>query len=127
MTFITGWINSSLNQEEGNILLNKIKGNIPSHVEKTLYVQTNDFVTCLASKHNLTEKRNYLISVIGSNLHDNSSLNDQDEYKLSLIKGYEEKGEQFLANINGGFSLVLVDQERQKINLATQPNWPKEP
>ena len=121
MTFITGWINSSLNEDEANSLINKIKNEVPSHIKDKLQVQTNSFVTCLVSNNNIEEKSNYLISVIASNLPGNSSLNNAKEYKLSLIKSFEEKGEQFLNHIRGGFSLALVDQEKQKIILAIDP------
>lgn len=121
MTFITGWINSFLNEDEANNLINKIKDNVPSHIKARLHVQTNTFVTCLTSNDNIEEKGNYLISIIGINLHDDSYLNSAKKYKLSLIKSYEENGEQFLSQISGGFSLVLVDQEKQKIILAIDP------
>jgi len=122
MTFITGWINSSLNEDETYNLINKIKDSVvPLHIKDKLYVQNNGFVTCLALNDNIEEKRNYLLSIIGSNLQGNSSLNSAKEYKLSLIKSYEENGEQFLTQISGGFSLVLVDQEKQKIILAIDP------
>lgn len=115
MTFITGWINSSLSEDEANNLINKVKVNLPSSIEEMLYVQTNNFVTCLASKDNIEEKGGYLISMIGI------KKNSAKEYKLALIKSYEEKGEWFLSEISDGFSLVLVDQEKQKIILAIDP------
>lgn len=120
MAFITGWINSSLNEDEANNLINKIKGSaVPQHIKEKIDIQTNDFVTCLALSGNIAVKRNYLISVIGVNSYSDS--NSAKEYKLSLIKSYEENGEQFLLQIGGGFSLVLVDQEKQKIILAIDP------
>jgi len=122
MTFITGWINSSLDDEDANNLIYKIQNKIvPSHIKDKLHVQINAFVTCLAPNDNIVEKNNYLISFIGINPQGNSSLNSAKEYQLSLIKSYEEKGEQFLAQISGGFSLALVDQEKQKIILAIDP------
>lgn len=122
MTFITGWTNSSLNEDEANNLINKIKGSaVPPHLKDKLHIQTNDFITCLALNGNITAKRNYLISVIGVNSHDDSNVDSAKEHKLALIKSYEENGERFLAQISGGFSLVLVDQEKQKIILAIDP------
>ncbi len=121
MTFITGWTNTSLNKDETHNLINKIKNSAPSSDKDKLNIQTNSFVTCLSGNDNFEEKNNYLIAVIASNLHANASIERAKEYKLSLIKNYEEKGEQFLSQISGGFSLVLVDQEKQKIILAIDP------
>lgn len=121
MTFITGWINSSLSEYEAGDLINKIKGNMPPYIKDKLHVKANSFVTCLASSNNIEEERNYLISVTGINSNDTSNLNSAKNFKLSLIKSYEENGEKFLSQISGGFSLILVDQEKQKIILAIDP------
>lgn len=121
MTFITGWVNSSSN-DESNDLINKIKSNVVAlDFNEKLQIHSNMFITCLTSNNNIEEKRNYLISVIGINSRINSSLSGEKEYKLSLIKSYEENGEQFLSKMSGGFSLVLIDQEKQKIILAIDP------
>ena len=121
MTFITGWTNASINKDETHNLSNKIKSSVPSPGRDKLNIHTNSFVTCLSAKDNIEEKNNYLIAVIASSLHGNMSLDSSKAYKLSLIRNYEENGEQFLSQISGGFSLVLVDQEKQKIILAIDP------
>ena len=121
MTFITGWTNASINKDETHNLSNKIKSSVPSPGRDKLNIHTNSFVTCLSAKDNIEEKNNYLIAVIASSLRGNMSLDSSKAYKLSLIRNYEENGEQFLSQISGGFSLVLVDQEKQKIILAIDP------
>ncbi len=121
MTFITGWTNSSLNNDETHKLIDEIKGSVPSKIKDKLHIQTNSFVSCLASKGNLEAERNYLISFIGLLPNGSSTLIGAKEYQLSLINGYKEKGEHFLTQINGGFSLVLIDREKQKIILAIDP------
>lgn len=121
MTFITGWTNSSLNQDETHNLIDKVNGNVPSNIKDKLNIQTNSFVTCLASKDNIEAESNYLISFIGLLPNGGSALAGSKEYQLSLINGYKEKGDQFLTQIKGGFSLVLIDKEKQKIILAIDP------
>lgn len=119
MTFITGWINTLLNKDENHDLINNISSSLSLSIKNKLQIQSNSFVTCLASNEHIAENRNFLISFIG--VHDYSSLYSSKEYQLSLIKNYEETGEQFLMKISGAFSLVLVDQEKQKIILAIDP------
>ena len=121
MTFITGWTNSSLNKDETHKLIDKIKGSVSSNIKDKLHIQINSFVTCLTSKDNIAADSNYLIAFIGLFPNGSSALTGEKEYQLSLINNYKEKGEHFLTQINGGFSLVLIDQEKQKIILAIDP------
>jgi asparagine synthase (glutamine-hydrolysing) len=108
MTKFAGWIGPELQAAQALSLLNKLTAADPS-------------------LHALTGSNYGLAAPESALLHSDALLLVAAQpvcsayRRQSALHAYQERGEQFLAGLAEPFSLLLIDAERQKLLLATDP------
>ena len=111
MGFVAGWVGCSLGAIE---LSTKMTEYAPKQYRNKVKTLTTSFSVCSATENHITELGQCIFIGYGGGLNERDGL-------TKIAKDYLEKGNQFINNVKGDFSLIIIDTENKKLLLAIDP------
>jgi asparagine synthase (glutamine-hydrolysing) len=111
MNFLAGWVGGGISDEATKTALDKmVKSSTKADVN--MMTHRSGFVNCVANERNIINQAQCLLGVVG-----NSAI--KPTHLQELVKRYQEQGSAFIQSIKEPFALVLADQAKQVLILAT--------
>lgn len=111
MSYISGWVNTSINNQDASILLHRQLTNTGRQIAAE--VSTSDFYA-LCSERDKTSHEKGCIFVDVSHGAKNTNCS-------AIISQYRQKGREVLADITPDAPFILIDEQQQRLILATDP------
>ncbi len=111
MGFVAGWVG---NIQAVNELSTKMTGYAPNQYKNKIKILTTSFAVCSAKNDHIVELGQCIFIGYGGGINTDNSLKN-------IAKSYLEKGDQFINDVKGDFSLAVIDTQNKKILLAIDP------
>ncbi len=111
MGFIAGWADTGINDQEARELSNKLVKLVPEQMEQKIESYFTPFTACVSAGNNTVSSTHVLFSKSIAYCNKQKDPND-------FVKKYLEDGEKFIEEIPGAFTVMLADQENNKLILA---------
>ncbi|GAB4264888.1 MAG: asparagine synthase (glutamine-hydrolyzing) [Methylomicrobium sp.] len=109
MGFIAGWLAESAESNQQNRPVESIKLSAPASRQAHLTVDRGDAHGVLTDARQTIERGSLILAVSG---YDYGELD-------AMLDRYQAKGEQFIEDLRGAFTLALIDRAEQSLILAT--------
>ncbi|MEQ1530354.1 MAG: asparagine synthase-related protein [Methylococcales bacterium] len=112
MSFLAGWADTDVNPQSSKQVCSKIAATVPQQLDANLTTYPAEFAVCIASEHKSLQESAQLLAVTGCFHIEKQQLAD-------MIADYQQRGDDFVTRINQPLTLVLIDQAKRRLLLAT--------
>lgn len=109
MVFMAGWLGGEFDRNHARHLAESIKSCAPAYIEPHLEVRVFDTSAIVADRNRSIERGNCSLAMTGYGF---GALED-------IVDHYRAKGERFINDMQGAFTLMLMDHDEQCLYLAT--------